>query len=170
MDNFSLLLILINCKGKKNESYFTTEKASVYFKEIEQICNRDSGKLWGKNLYGPIMFVERVTRRITSNLPDNEGLLKYKDGVYTGLYPKELILSNAPVKFGGTQFAMTPLPEEEEMYRIKTRAIHSLFHRFRKMKELLLLPLMKIIWMKRGQALDQTGMESITESNKYPRR
>ena len=127
---FSLLLILINCKGKKNESYFTTEKASVYFKEIEQICNRDSGKLWGKNLYGPIMFVERVTRRITSNLPDNEGLLKYKDGVYTGLYPKELILSNAPVKFGGTQFAMTPLPEEEEMYRIKTRAIHSLFHRF----------------------------------------
>ena len=125
-----LLLILITCKGKKDESYFTTEKASVYFKEIEQICNRDSGKLWGKNLYGPIMFVERVTRRITSNRPDNEGLLKYKDGVYTGLYPKELILSNAPVKFGGTQFAMTPLPEEEEMYRIKTRAIHSLFHRF----------------------------------------
>jgi hypothetical protein len=127
---FPLLLILINCKGKKDESYFTTEKASVYFKEIEQICNRDSGKLWGKNLYGPIMFVERVTRRITSNRPDNEGLLKYKDGVYTGLYPKELILSNAPVKFGGTQFAMTPLPEEEEIYRIRTRAIHSLFHRF----------------------------------------
>jgi len=127
---FPLFLLLISCKGKNSESYFTPEKASRYFKDIEQICNRDSGKLWGKNLYGPIMFVERVTRRIIANQPDNEGLLKSKDGVYTGLYPKELILSNAPVKFGGVQFAMAPLPTEEDEYRIKTRAIHSLFHRF----------------------------------------
>jgi len=127
---FPIFLILISCKGKTVESYFTPEKASGYFKDIEEICNRDNGKLWGKNLYGPIMFVERNTRRIVANQPDNEGLLKSKDGVYTGIYPKELILSNAPVKFGGTQFAMSPLLAEEDEYRIKTRAIHSLFHRF----------------------------------------
>jgi hypothetical protein len=128
---FPLFLILISCKGKKDETYFTTVKASRYFKEIEEICKRDSGKLWGKNLYGPIMFAERVTRRIIANQPDQEGLLKLKDGVYTGFYPKELILSNAPVKFGGVQFAMTPLPQsEEDDYRTKTRVIHSLFHRF----------------------------------------
>lgn len=127
---FLLFLILISCKGKKSESYFTPEKASGYFKDIEQICNRDNGKLWGKNLYGPIMFVERVTRRIIANQPDNEGILKPKDGVYVGTYPKELIISNAPVKFGGTKFAMAPLPAEDEQYRIETRAIHSLFHRF----------------------------------------
>jgi hypothetical protein len=127
---FPLLLILISCKGKKSESYFTPEKASGYFKNIEEICRRDSGKLWGKNLFGPIMFVERVSRKITANQPDNEGLLKSKDGVYTGLYPKELVLSNAPVKFGGMKYAMAPLPAEEDEYRIKTRAIHSLFHRF----------------------------------------
>ena len=127
---FAVVLILISCKGKKSETSFTPEKASRYFKEIEEICNRDSGKLWGKSLYGPIMFVERVTRRILANQPDNEGLLKSKDGVYVGLYPKELILSNAPVKFGGTQFAMTPFSNEDDDYRVKTRAIHSLFHRF----------------------------------------
>jgi hypothetical protein len=76
------------------------------------------------------MFVERTSRRIAANQPDNEGLLKGKDGVYTGIYPKELILNNAPVKFGGTIFAMVPLPAEEDEYRIITRAIHSLFHRF----------------------------------------
>ena len=70
------------------------------------------------------------SRRIVANQPDNEGLLKAKDGIYTGIYPKELIISNAPVKFGGIQFAMVPLPAEEDEYRIKTRAIHSLFHRF----------------------------------------
>jgi hypothetical protein len=127
---FPLFLLLISCKGKNTETYFTPEKASGYFKEIEEICNRDSGKLWGQNLYGPIMFVERVNRRIVANQHDNEGLLKSKDGVFTGLYPKELLLSNAPVKFGGLQFAMVPLPEEEVDYRIKTRAIHSLFHKF----------------------------------------
>ena len=128
---FAVILILISCKEKKSETYFTPEKASRYFNDIEAICKRDSGKLWGHNLYGPIMFVERVTRRIVANQPDNENLLKLKEGIYTGLYPKELILTNAPVKFGGTQFAMTPLPTaEEDEYRIKTRAVHSLFHRF----------------------------------------
>ena len=122
--------MLLSCKGKNSETYFTPDKASRYFKEIEEICNRDSGRLWGKNLYGPLMYVERGSRRIVANQTDNEGLLKSKDGIYTGLYPKELILSNAPVKFGGTQFAMVPLPPEEDEYRIKTRAIHSLFHRF----------------------------------------
>jgi hypothetical protein len=127
---FPIVLMLLSCKGKNSESYLTPEKASRYFRDIKEICNRDSGKLWGKNLYGPIMFVERVTRRIIANQPDNEGLLKSKDGVYTGLYPKELILRNAPVKFGGMQYAMAPLPDEEDEYRIKTRVIHSLFHRF----------------------------------------
>jgi len=125
-----IFFILLSCKGEKINTYFVPEKASQYFESIEEICNRDNGKLWGKNLYGPIMFVERTSRRIVANQPDNEGLLKGKDGVYTGIYPKELILNNAPVKFGGTIFAMVPLPAEEDEYRIITRAIHSLFHRF----------------------------------------
>src|SRR5512133_2219415 len=127
---FSLFLMLISCKGKNTDTFFTPEKASVYFRNIEEICIRDSGKLWGKNLYGPILYVERVTRRAVANEPDNDGFLKSNDGVYTGLYPKELILSNAPVTFGGTHYAMAPLPPEEDEYRIKTRAIHSLFHVF----------------------------------------
>ena len=126
----AIILTLFSCKGEKSETFFSPEKASVYFKDIEQICNRDSGKLWGQNLYGPLMFVERGTRRIIANQSDNEGLLKSKDGIFTGLYPKELILSNAPVIFGGKQFAMTAIPPDSDKYRIETRAIHSLFHRF----------------------------------------
>ena len=125
-----LLLTLVSCKEKNTTSYFTNEKALAYFTEIEKICNSDSGKLWGENLYGPIMFVERTTRRIVANSPDKEGLLKSKDGVYIGLYPRELLVNIAPVIFGGTQFAMAPLPEVEDEFRAKTRAIHSLFHRF----------------------------------------
>jgi hypothetical protein len=127
---FPLFLLLISCKEKTKETYFTPEKASSYFKEIEAICDKDDGKLWGQNLYGPIMYVDRGSRKITANQPDNEGLLKSKDGIYTGLYPKELMISNAPVKFGGKQFAMVPLLPEEDTFRLKARTIHSLFHRF----------------------------------------
>ena len=127
---FSIFLFLISCKGEKRDTYFTTEKAIQCFKSVEDICNRDNGKLWGKNLYGPIMFVDRVSRRIVANQADNEGLLKGKDGIYTGFYPKELIINNAPVKFGGTLFAMSPLPAEDDEYRLETRAIRSLFHLF----------------------------------------
>jgi hypothetical protein len=81
----ALLLLLIGCKTEKADTYFTTEKASQYFRSVEDLCNRDNGSLWGKNLYGPLMFVDRVSRRIVANQPDKEGLLKGKDGVYTGL-------------------------------------------------------------------------------------
>jgi hypothetical protein len=122
--------MLTSCKEKIKDTYFTPEKASRYFKEIEAICNRDSGKLWGKNLYGPLMYVDRVSRKITANQSDNEGLLKSKDGIYSGLFPKELMINNAPVMLGGKKFAMVPLLPEEDTFRIKSRAIHSLFHRF----------------------------------------
>jgi len=125
-----LLLLLSGCKGKVNDTYFTAEKALYYFNKIENICNKDDGKLWGKNLYGPIMFVDRATRTIMANQPDKDGILKEKDGIYTGIYPGERIINNNAITFGGTLFALSPLPVEEDEYRIKSRAIHSLFHRF----------------------------------------
>lgn len=127
-----ILLLVISCKGEKSTTYFTPEKALQYFKGLKEICDHDNGALWGKNLYGPIMFVDRESRRIVANMPDKEGLLKGKDGVFTGVYPKELLISNTPVNYGGTLFAATPLPPEEDDFRIKTQAVHSLFHRLQK--------------------------------------
>ncbi|MBK7712136.1 MAG: hypothetical protein IPJ37_15090 [Bacteroidales bacterium] len=127
-----ILLLVLSCKEENTSSYFTPEKALQYFKSISEICDRDNGALWGKNLYGPIIFIDRTSRRIVANMPDKEGLLKGKDGVFTGIYPKELLVSNTPVIYGGTLFAMTPLPLEDDDFRIKTQAVHSLFHRLQK--------------------------------------
>jgi len=131
---FAFFLILVSCSEEKSDSYFTTEKASAYFKSIEEICNIDNGRLWGKNLYGPAMFIDRASRRIIANQQDDDGILKGKEGIYTGVYPKELIISNSPAEFGGTLFAIIPLPDEEDDYRIKARSLHSLFHLFQKTK------------------------------------
>ncbi|OFY39311.1 MAG: hypothetical protein A2Z69_00795 [Bacteroidetes bacterium RBG_13_44_24] len=125
---FILLLFLAGCRGEEDNSYLTAEKAREYFNKIEDACNRDDGILWGKNLYGPMIFVDRTTRKITANQPDLEGILKEKDGVYTGTYPRELMINNIPVTFGGTVYALVPLPAEEDGFRIISRSIHSLFH------------------------------------------
>ncbi len=127
------ILFLFSCKGKQPESYFTPAKATQYFKKVENACNKDNGKLWGKNLYGPVIFIDRSTRRIIANFPDNEGLLKEKDGIYSGTYPKEMLINNGAVTYGGKLFGMAPLPAEEDEYRIVNRAIHGLFHRFQEM-------------------------------------
>ena len=124
------LVILASCKEKVEDAYFTPEKAEASFKNIEDICNRDGGNLWGKNLYGPLMYVDRDSRKIFANQQDKDGLLKLKDGIYAGLYPKENIISTTAVNFGGTHFGMAPLPNEDDEYRITTRAIHSLFHKY----------------------------------------
>lgn len=125
----AILFLFISCKEQKDNFYFTPAKASVYFAKVESVCRNDSGRLWGVNLYGPLMFVDRNTRRILANEPDMEGLLKLRDGIYTGSYPGEKIISTTALVFGGKSFAMCPLPPAEDEFRIVSRAIHALFHR-----------------------------------------
>ena len=128
------VLALFGCQAPKPESYMTLDKAFRYFKEIEEVCNLDNGKLWGSNLYGGMMFVDRATRRVIANTPDEEGLLKRNDGVYTGFLSRDQIINNTPIHYGGTFFALVPIPETEDEYDIKTMAMHSLFHRFQSIK------------------------------------
>ena len=171
---FAIFLPLIGCKTPPPDTYFTPEKATQYFREIKEICDKDDGKLWGQNLYGPLMFVDRSTRTIVSNKPDKEGLLKERGGVYTGVYPKELLINNAPVTFGGTHFAMAPLPSSEDPYRIRIRAIHSLFHMFQEkegfaskgfntsnMDEREARLWIKLEWKALRKAINSTGEEQL---------
>jgi len=170
----SSLLILTACRENIQDTYFTPEKAAASFKDIEEACNRDGGKLWGRNLYGPLMFIDRASRKIIANQPDNEGLLKLKDGVYIGLYPRENIITTTTVTFGGTLFGMAPLPVEEDDFRIKSRGIHALFHSFQKatgmdpenfnliiMDEKEARLWMKLEWKALKKALDSEGEEQI---------
>ena len=124
------LIVISGCRADEENIYLTPVKAREYFKKIEAVCDSDNGRLWGKNLYGPVMFVDRTTRKIVANYPDKEGILKEKEGIYTGLFPRENIINNTALQFGGTLFGMAPLPVEEDEFRIVTRAVHCLFHRY----------------------------------------
>lgn len=134
MKRWTVLLIFLplfftQCKEEEGTEYFTVEKASYYFSEVERLCDKDDGNLWGENLYGPILFIDTKTRRLYSNVQDKEGLLKPREDIFTGTFPREEV-SNYAKEFGGTLYAMAPIPEEEDYYRITSRCIHGLFHCF----------------------------------------
>lgn len=126
---FFLPLVFTRCKEDEGIDYFTSEKAEYYFSEVKKICDRDDGRLWGENLYGPILFIDTKTRRLYSNVQDSQGILKARGNIYTGTFPREEVINYAK-DFGGTLFAMAPIPEEEDHYRITSRCIHGLFHCF----------------------------------------
>jgi len=127
-----IILVTFSCKEKVKETYMTPEKAINYFSKIREVCDRDGGKLWGKNLFSPVMFVDRTSRKVVASHADAEEILRFRDGVYTGLYPRENIILITASEFGGTLYGLVPLPQEEDEYRIVSRAIHSLFHVYQK--------------------------------------
>lgn len=130
------LLLLLNCNRQEGLAWFSAQKAGEYFRKIEAVCDSDSGRLWGENLYGPVMFVDGKTRAIYANVADRENLLKAREGIFTGVLPRERLITNNVIEFGGVRYAMVPLPEEEDMVRITGRAIHSLFHCFQERHDL----------------------------------
>ena len=140
MKRYLPLLIAVflagSCNNEPATTYMTSERAIFYFNTIKEICESEKAQLWGGQLCGPIMFVDRASRRIIASEPDSEGLLKFKDGVYTGTYPKEKIIDVIAVEYGKTFFAMVPIPATEDEYRIKAYAFHSLTHSVQKRRNL----------------------------------
>jgi hypothetical protein len=132
----TFLIILSSCNREEGLSWFSAGKAGEYFKIIRETCDNDNGKLWGENLYGPVMFVDITNRVIYANVADKEGYLKARDGIFTGVLPRERIITNNMIEFGGIKYAMVPLPDTEDQYRIVTRAVHSLFHCFQERRGL----------------------------------
>jgi len=122
------IILLSSCHRNEGLTWFSAGKAAEYFRLAEEVCNKDNGSLWGENLYGPVMYVDHLNRTIYANVADMEGNLKARDGIFTGVLPKERIITNNVIEFGGVRYAMVPLPEEEDRYRIITRTVHSLFH------------------------------------------
>ena len=49
--------------------------ARRHFQQASALTARDGGRLWGRSLAGPILFVDPATRTVLADSPDLEGLL-----------------------------------------------------------------------------------------------
>jgi hypothetical protein len=113
------------------EAAFPQTKAdtiALHFAELKTATAKHQ-KIWGLDLYAPILLVNRATREVWANVPDSAGVLQKEGSVYTGLLDKQVNIANTSVKWKGRHWAMVMLPlPASKPARINLLA-HELFHR-----------------------------------------
>jgi hypothetical protein len=103
--------------------------AQRYFEEAAQLSAADDGRLWGVELYGPMLFVDRSTRELVANAADDAGHLEARGGFYAGTLPPEQNVANTAFEWAGERWTMVIWPLPANRYARQRLMMHELFHR-----------------------------------------
>jgi len=105
-------------------------QAKSIFADAQSVSARDAGRLWGLPLYGRMLLVIPATRTVIANQADPQHLLRPTDGVYVGMLPEDVVLSDAPTEWESVRWTQLRLPAlpQDAMTRSITLA-HEMFHR-----------------------------------------
>ncbi|HZT41262.1 MAG TPA: hypothetical protein VFA07_03690 [Chthonomonadaceae bacterium] len=105
-------------------------QSKQYFAEAKAASDADGGKLWGRPLYGPMIFLDTETRTIYANQPDPEHRLTEKNGVYISKVGPEFPTGNTSTRFGGTTWTTIPFDNMPDTRIARARLMmHESFHR-----------------------------------------
>jgi hypothetical protein len=115
--------------GTPEEQTINPALARKYFGEAEAICRRDDGRLWGRSLCGPVLFVDSGTRAVVANQGDKEGRLIQTNGVFIGKLPEEMGTANTAVNWAGVRWTMILWPLPANRYARARLMLHEMFHR-----------------------------------------
>lgn len=100
--------MFIACQPKEQFSKKELENFRFYFDEIETTCNSENGQYWGTNLYGPILFIEPLSRRIAGNSIAKG--LKKNETIYTGKLEESIVPGNQLYSWSGKTWNVISLP------------------------------------------------------------
>ena len=90
------------------------------FHELDQMCARDNGHMWGVSLCGPTVFVDPQTRHFVAR----------RSGEITeGMMPKSIGIANTAIDWEGERWTMILLPLPEDAYKRRVLLAHESFHR-----------------------------------------
>ncbi len=103
--------------------------AHRYFEQLKQTSDADAGRTWGTPLCGAIFFVDPSTREVVADRADAQGVLKLKDGVWTGALPNELNPANTAIDWLGVRWTMVQWPVNDFRQARERLLLHECFHR-----------------------------------------
>ncbi|MEE8134902.1 MAG: hypothetical protein V3T56_07585 [Gemmatimonadales bacterium] len=115
--------------AREQDTPIPLEWARQYFAEVERASRADGRRLWGVDLYGPIMFVDRATRFISANQQDSSRILTERDGVWVGTLPSDQNIANTALQWSGTRWTMVAWPVPSSRYARQQLVFHEMFHR-----------------------------------------
>ena len=129
---FLLPLLVATCPVLAADRAIDLSLAQSYFDEAAFISDIDEGILWGRPLYGPMLFVDQETRMVVANEPDTKGALVREGRVFVGELPLKINIANTSVVWSGKEWTMLmwPLPMNTEQ-RARLMA-HEMWHRIQK--------------------------------------
>jgi hypothetical protein len=105
------------------------DDARLYFGELRELAAADAGRMWGRSLAGPVLFVDRASRAVIASAADPGGHLVARDGIWTGTLPQEVSIANAAVDWSGTRWTMLMWPVPDNRYVRRRLLLHESFHR-----------------------------------------
>ena len=127
----SLGLSLVVCLSVRAQGPVSIDqvKAAAAFAEAEKLSAKDDGRLWGKTLYGPMLFVRSDSRVVVANEADGNGLLERRGDVFVGELPKDVMIANTATDWAGKRWTMVVWPLPLDSHTRERLLAHELFHR-----------------------------------------
>lgn len=123
----TILIICSFTRVKAQESEVTNENIRVFISEIRKATKKGIN-LWGKDLYGAILFIDPQTRRIFANEPDIADFLKPDGSIYSGFLPENINFANTAMEWNGKRWTMIILPLPKNIQARINLLAHELFH------------------------------------------
>lgn len=102
------------------------------FHEARALSDREGGRLWGKPLYGPMLFVESDSRRALANAPDGRGILQPSGDSWEGQLPEGVLVANTATDWAEVHWTMVMWPLPEDGHARQKLMMHECFHRIQK--------------------------------------
>jgi hypothetical protein len=128
--NLSIVLVFAFSSQKSDAPAIDNTAASKCFHEAEAAAKLDNGKLWGKSLYGPMLFVDPASRHVVTNQPSPEGALTREGDVYVGTLPNNISIANYAVSWAGMRWTMVMWGAlSDDKYERLKLMMHESFHR-----------------------------------------
>ena len=100
-------------------------------RDYRKACRADGGRLWGRSLCGPVLLVDRATRRAVAGErpPASAGAFAERDGLFTGRAPDDVPLANTSFVWEGRPWVVALLPLPAGRADRTALLLHEAFHR-----------------------------------------
>ena len=105
------------------------DSAVKYFTEVQERLAGPEANLWTYSLAGPMIFVDRKSRKVYANLQDKEGFLTRSGEIWTGNLPLDINIANTATIWAGLKWTMVQLPLPADPKKRMSLLFHEMFHR-----------------------------------------
>lgn len=129
---YYVVLVLVLCFSSTSCSQSKSnpmEKAAPCFENLKKVSDADNGKLWGKTLYGPTMFVDVQTRNLVANQQNKEDSFEQKGDLFFGHLPDDIIIANTAIDYCGENWTCVIWDGNRDQMTNTHLLIHESWHR-----------------------------------------